>query len=119
VHIRTPDGTVVEEIARGIGQTTNNVAEYTAVIEALRRSAELGAEEVEVRSDSQLLVEQLAGRYRVRNAGLKPLHAEVVRLASGFRRIRFRHVRREDNRDADRLANLGVDAWLAERGAGE
>jgi ribonuclease HI len=113
VHITAPDGRVVSETAEGIGRTTNNVAEYTAAIRGLERAAELGATDVTLRSDSQLLIEQLAGRYRVRTPHLRPLHEQVMRLASRFDRIRFEHVRREANVEADRLANEGVDAWLA------
>jgi len=109
----TTKGEVLAEIARGIGVTTNNVAEYTAVIEGLVRAAELGATDVLLRSDSHLIVEQLSGRYKVKNAKLKPLHARVRELAGGFWRIRYEHVPREHNRHADRLANRGVDEWLA------
>jgi ribonuclease HI len=116
VSITTPDGVVVAEIAEGLGETTNNVAEYTAVILGLERARELGASEVHVRSDSQLLVNQLTGSYRVKTPHLQPLHRQVRTLAAGFERIRFEHVRRELNKEADRLANLGVDRWLAERG---
>ena len=118
VHITTPDGETVDEIARGIGVATNNVAEYTAAIEGLGRAAELGASDVLLRSDSRLLVEQLRGAYRVKNPVLQRLHAEVRSIAAGFRRVEYRHVPRERNREADRLANAGVDAWLAAEGAG-
>lgn len=113
VHITDPDGTPVAEIAEGIGETTNNVAEYTAAIRGLERARDLGASEVLLRSDSQLLVNQLVGAYRVKTAHLVPLHAEVLSLARGFEQVRFEHVRRERNVEADRLANVGVDAWLA------
>jgi ribonuclease HI len=112
-QLTTPDGVVVAEIARGLGEATNNVAEYTAAILGLERAAELGADEVTLRSDSQLLVNQLTGRYRVRTDHLVPLYRRVRELAGGFRRIRFEHVPRERNAAADRLANEGVDGWLA------
>ena len=112
VSIAEHDGTIVEELAKGIGITTNNVAEYTAALEGLRKAAELGAEDVLLRSDSRLLIEQLSGRYRVKNPTLQRLHAEVRSIARGFRRVRYEHVRREFNKEADRLANLGVDEWL-------
>jgi ribonuclease HI len=115
VSITTPDGTVVAEIAEGLGEATNNVAEYTAVILGLERAKALGAREVLLRSDSQLLVYQLTGRYRVKTPHLQPLHRKVRTLAAGFGTIRFEHVRRELNVEADRLANAGVDAWLASR----
>jgi ribonuclease HI len=114
-QLTTPDGSVVAEIAEGIGETTNNVAEYTAAIRGLERAAELGALEVTLRSDSQLLVNQLTGRYRVRTAHLVPLYERARALARRFRRIRFEHVPRERNSEADRLANEGVDVWLADR----
>ena len=105
-------------VAEGIGVATNNVAEYRAAIEGLRRAAELGASEVTLRSDSRLLTEQLAGRFRVRNPRLQVLHTEARRLLAGFRRFRLQHVPRERNREADAAANEGVDAWLAtEEGA--
>lgn len=114
--LATPDGEVVSEIAEGLGETTNNVAEYTAVIHGLQRAKELGAADVLLRSDSLLLVNQLTGRYRVKTPHLVPLARRVRELAAGFDQIRFEHVRREFNAEADRLANLGVDAWLASRG---
>jgi ribonuclease HI len=117
VVVSRRDGEIVATIAAGIGVATNNVAEYTAALEGLRKAHDLGASDVLLRSDSRLLIEQLAGRYRVKNERLKRLHAEVSRLAAGFRRIRFEHVPRERNRDADALANEGVDDWLATGGA--
>jgi ribonuclease HI len=114
--LTTPEGVVVAEIAEGLGRATNNVAEYTAAILGLERARALGAREVLLRSDSQLLVNQLTGRYRVRTEHLRPLYERVQQLASGFQRIVFEHVRREENVEADRLANAGVDAWLQDRG---
>ncbi|MEA2580300.1 MAG: ribonuclease [Actinomycetota bacterium] len=116
VQITDADGTVLAEIAEGLGETTNNVAEYTAAIEGLKRALELGGADVLLRSDSQLLINQLTGRYRVKTAHIVPLHQEVLALASKFDRIRFEHVRRERNTEPDRLANEGVDRMLRERG---
>jgi len=113
VRITDTHGEVLAEIAEGIGVATNNVAEYTAVIRGLARARELGAQEVLVRSDSRLLVEQLSGRFKVKNPMLQRLHAEASSLAAGFARIRYEHVPREQNTEADRLANRGVDEWLA------
>jgi probable phosphoglycerate mutase len=113
VVIAEPGGEVVAEIAEGLGVATNNVAEYTAAIRGLERARELGASAVLLRSDSRLLVEQLAGRFKVKNPRLQRLHARVRELAAGFQEIRYEHVRRERNVDADRLANKGVDEWLA------
>ncbi len=112
-QLTTPEGDVVGEIAEGLGETTNNVAEYTAAIRGLERAAELGATDVVLRSDSQLLINQLSGRYRVKSEHLIPLYRRLRDLARGFERVRFEHVPRERNTEADRLANEGVDAWLA------
>ena len=101
------------EIARGIGETTNNVAEYTAVVEGLELATELSARTVTLRSDSLLLINQLTGRYRVKAPHLQPLHRRARSIAAGFERISFEHVPREENVEADRLANEGVDRWLA------
>lgn len=110
VVLAAPDGTVLAEIAEGIGETTNNVAEYTAAIRGLERARELGIEEVLLRSDSQLLVNQLSGVYRVKSEHLRPLARRAASLAASFPRgVRFEHVPRERNKEADRLANVGVD----------
>jgi len=115
-YLTTPDGRVVDEIAEGLGETTNNVAEYTAAILGLQRAKELGVREVLLRSDSQLLIHQLTGVYRVKSPHLQPLHRQIRDLVNAFDRVTFEHVPRERNVDADRLANLGVDRWLAARG---
>lgn len=107
------DGEVLATIAEGIGEATNNVAEYTAAIEGLRRARELGATDVLLRSDSRLLIEQLAGRFKVKNERLKRLHRQATDLAREFTRIAYEHVPRERNKQADALANEGVDEWLA------
>jgi ribonuclease HI len=111
-----PTGEVLAEVAEGLGETTNNVAEYTAAIRGLEAAEAIGAREVVLRSDSLLLVQQLTGRYRVKTAHLQPLHQQVRTLASHFDRVIYEHVPRERNAEADRLANLGVDTWLAEQG---
>jgi ribonuclease HI len=104
---------VIDRLSDGIGVATNNVAEYRAALAGLVRSAEVGATHVVLRSDSKLLVEQLSERYRVKNPTLIRLHGEVRALLDQFEDIRFEHVPRESNREADRLANEGVDRWLA------
>ena len=111
--VYSTDREVLAEVAEGIGETTNNVAEYGALLAGLRRAGELGASEVLVRSDSHLLIEQMKGHYRVKHPNLKPLHAEARALASEFQAVTYEHVRREFNTHADRLANIGVDRWLA------
>lgn len=104
---------VIDRVSEGIGVATNNVAEYRAALAGLERSAEAGATHVVLRSDSKLLVEQLSGRYRVKNPTLIRLHGEVRAVLDRFEDVRFEHVPRERNRGADRLANEGVDRWLA------
>jgi ribonuclease HI len=114
-QITSTDGEVLAEIAEGLGETTNNVAEYTAAIRGLERAAELGATEVTLRTDSQLLVNQLTGVYRVKTPHLQPLHRRLRSLAAAFDRVTYEHVPRARNTEGDRLANEGVDAWLAGR----
>jgi ribonuclease HI len=112
-YITDGDGSVLAEIAEGLGRVTNNVAEYTAVIRGLEQAKELGATDVVLRSDSQLLINQLTGRYRVKTPHLQPLYRRVRSLGASFDSITYEHVRRERNIEADRLANRGVDEWLA------
>lgn len=113
VQVTDEDGRILEELAEGIGVATNNQAEYRAVIAGLEIAARRGARHVLVRSDSRLLVEQLAGRFRVKNSTLQRLHTEVRRVAEGFQEVAYEHVPRAANAEADRLANEGVDVWLA------
>ncbi len=98
--------------ARGeaIGIQTNNVAEYTALLNGLRRAAELGITEIEVVSDSELMVKQMRGEYRVKNAALRTLSLEAARLAEAVGSVSYRAVRREQNVLADRLVNEALDA---------
>ena len=106
-----PDGDrPAEELFEPLGTQTNNVAEYSALLLALTRAGELGAQEVEIESDSRLLVEQVNGNFRVKAEHLKPLVFDAVRRAKAFRRFSIRHIPREKNKKADRLANLGADA---------
>ena len=98
-----------EEHAIFLGETTNNVAEYAGLLAALRRAHELGVESLTVRSDSELLIRQLAGSYRVRAAHLVPLWQRARKLMARFRRVELLSVRREVNREADRLANRAMD----------
>jgi len=111
-------GEVLAEIAEGIGETTNNVAEYGAMIAGLARAADLGATDVTVKADSLLMVQQMKGVFKVKADHLKPMHAEARTIARGFKRVAYVHIPREQNTHADRLANQGVDEWLAgDRGA--
>ena len=93
------------------------MAEYTAAIEGMKKAADLGATQVLLRSDSQLLINQLIGKYKVKSPHLVPLHRAALQQARRFTRIRFEHVPRERNTEADRLANEGVDGMLAARRA--
>jgi ribonuclease HI len=109
VRIEGPDGTLVDEFCASIGIATNNVAEYRGLIAALEWAKGHGHRRVHVRSDSQLLVRQMLGVYKVKHPGLQALHAEARQLAHAIGRVTFEHVARERNADADRLANLAMD----------
>jgi len=102
-------GQVVDQLHESIGVATNNVAEYSALLAALRYAIDHGSQDITIRSDSLLLVCQMKGEFRVKNAALKTLHAEARRLASRLGRIRFVHVGREQNAEADALANRAMD----------
>jgi ribonuclease HI len=108
VRIERADGTVVE-MKEFLGNCTNNVAEYNGLLAALRWAAEHKASPLLVRSDSELLVKQMRGEYRVKNPGLQPLYEEARSLIRRIGRVSFEHVRREFNQDADRLANEAMD----------
>ncbi|HSK94024.1 MAG TPA: ribonuclease HI family protein [Candidatus Angelobacter sp.] len=103
------DGSVVSEIAEGLGRATNNVAEWTAVLLALEEAQRLGATHVDLRMDSQLVARQISGIYRVKHPDLKPLHTAVMTLLRGFDGYSVGHVPRELNTDADRLSNVAID----------
>ena len=109
VRVEQPDGKLIEEFAESIGVATNNVAEYRALIAALEWARRLGYRRLHMRSDSQLLVQQMLGNYRVKHPGLQPLHARARVLASELESVTFEHVGRERNADADRLANTAMD----------
>ena len=104
------DGTVLDARGDAIGVQTNNVAEYTALVNGLRRAAELGATEVEVVSDSELMVKQMRGEYRVKNRDLQELFLDASRAARAVGDVTYTHVRREHNELADRLVNEALDA---------
>ena len=101
---------VMTTVSETIGVATNNVAEYQALIRALEEAAPFGAPRVEVRADSQLLIRQLEGRYRVKNEGLQPLHRRARELLASYAEVDLLHVRREQNVDADALVNAALDA---------
>jgi ribonuclease HI len=108
--VATVSGEVLEERSERIGAATNNVAEYRALLLGIERARELGASEVELVGDSELVVRQVRGEYRVKDAGLKPLHGQVMNSLADFDRWSVRHVRREENVVADRLVNEVLDA---------
>jgi ribonuclease HI len=108
----TPDGDVVGERNEYIGETTNNVAEYRAVLLALELARELDADEVEIVNDSELVARQIGGEYKVKHAGLKPLFAETMQRLREFDAWSVRNVRREHNARADELVNEALDEAL-------
>jgi ribonuclease HI len=110
VVVSKPDGTVVDEIAERIGITTNNVAEYRAVLRGAQRARELGAGEIELVGDSELVARQLTGAYRVKHPAMKPLHAEATEALRKFEGWRIRTVPRSQNARADALVNEALDA---------
>ncbi len=110
VYIEAEEDRPAEELFESLGETTNNVAEYRALLLALRRAEERKAETVEILSDSLLLVQQVNGIFKVRAPHLIPIVSDAIRRARSFRRFWIRHIPRERNRKADRLANLGADA---------
>jgi ribonuclease HI len=109
VRVEQADGTLVEEFSEAIGTATNNVAEYRALLAALEWAKRHGHRSLHVRSDSLLLVQQMLGNYKVKNAGLQPLHAKARVLAHEIGNVTFEHVGRAKNAHADRLANAAMD----------
>ena len=109
VRVEDEHGRPVAELSRALGVATNNVAEYHALVAALTWAAGHGCRSLRIKSDSELLVRQMRGEYRVRNAGLQPLYLEARRLVAELDRVRFEHIRRELNTEADALANRAMD----------
>ena len=107
--VQNPAGEVLEERGERIGTATNNVAEYRALLLGIERAAALGASELELVGDSELVVRQLKGEYKVKDASLRELHAEAAKALEAFERWSIRHVRREQNLEADRLVNEVLD----------
>lgn len=116
VVIRDPAGKVILELAKRLGRETNNVAEYYALLAALDYAVSHGISSLRVRSDSELLVRQIQGRYKVKSAELKPLHERATKLARQLSYFAIEHVRREQNRDADALANVALDSGSVSSG---
>jgi ribonuclease HI len=109
VVVRDEDGELVTERAQRIGETTNNVAEYRALLLGIATAIELGGTELELVGDSELIVRQIEGRYKVKDATLRELHAEATRTLASVEGWSIRHVKRAENADADRLVNAALD----------
>jgi ribonuclease HI len=109
VRVESADGAVLDELHGALGSATNNVAEYNGLLAALQWAVDHDARRVHIRADSELLVKQMRGEYRVKNAGLQPLYVRARLLVAQLDDVRFEHVRRELNTEADRLSNLGMD----------
>jgi ribonuclease HI len=118
VVIRDPGGKIILELAKNIGRETNNVAEYYALLAALDYATSHNITALRIRSDSELLVRQMQGRYKVKSADLKPLHERASKMAKQLGYFAIEHVRRELNRDADALANVALDQAGAPKFAG-
>jgi ribonuclease HI len=116
VRIEDADGTLIAELYAPLGIATNNVAEYNGLLAALKWAVDHEARRLHIRSDSELLVKQMRGEYKIKNAGLQPLAARARLLAMELDEVTFEHVRRELNKEADRLSNLAMD--MAEAGPG-
>jgi ribonuclease HI len=108
--LETEDGTVLAAEGEAIGHATNNVAEYSGLVAGLRKAIELQVPDVEVVSDSELMVKQMRGEYRVKNESLRDLYEQAVRLADKLGNVEYRHVKRAHNELADRLVNEALDA---------
>lgn len=110
VVISTPEGEVLDELAETIGVATNNVAEYRGLLRGLERARGLGATEVDIINDSELVARQVSGAYKVKHPAMKPLHAEAMAALSEFDRWSIRSVPRAENARADELVNQALDA---------
>lgn len=107
--IKDEGGNIIASISRRIGVTTNNQAEYRAIITALEKAVSLGARQVALKSDSKLIVEQINGRYKIKNTALRPLYQEIVKLTGSLQSITVSYVPRAQNAEADKLANKALD----------
>lgn len=102
-------GKEIAQVCRYLGELTNNQAEYMALVDAIKKASELGASGVKIFADSELMVRQVEGKYRVKNEGLKPLYLELMTLLRSMGRYSIAHVPREKNKRADELANIAID----------
>jgi probable phosphoglycerate mutase len=110
VYIVDDQGNVLAELHGSLGIATNNIAEYRGLIAALQWAVDHGVTEITVKGDSLLIIEQMRGNYKVKNEGLKPLHMQARMLVMQIGNVKFAHVPREQNKDADRLSNVAMDA---------
>ena len=110
VYIVDDKGEVQAELSGSLGTATNNVAEYHGLIAALQWAADRDLKQLAIKGDSLLLIEQMRGNYKVKNEGLRPLHMKARMLVMQIGDVSFEHVRREQNKEADRLSNVGMDA---------
>ena len=117
VRIESADGTLIDELHGALGIATNNVAEYNGLLAALQWALDHGHVDLRIRSDSELLVKQMRGEYKVKHPGLQPLYVRARLLVMQLDRIVFEHVRREHNTEADRLSNVAMDE-AQEKGEG-
>ena len=104
------NGKKVKEVSKSIGKGTNNIAEWSALIEGLKLAKAHGCRELEVRGDSQLIIRQITGRYKVKSENLIPLYEEAIKLCRNFEKISFKWVQREKNADTDALSNSALDS---------
>jgi ribonuclease HI len=109
VRIESADGTLIDELHGALGIATNNVAEYNGLLAALQWALDHGHVDLRIRSDSELLVKQMRGEYKVNHPGLQPLYIRARLLVMQLDRVVFEHVRREHNTEADRLSNVAMD----------
>ncbi len=109
VRVQRPDGTVLAELHGALGAATNNVAEYNGLLAALKWAVDHGERRVHIRADSELLVKQMRGEYKVKHPGLQPLYVRARLLVMELDTVVFEHIRREFNKEADRLSNIGMD----------
>jgi ribonuclease HI len=116
VHVAAPDGAILAGLYGYLGKATNNVAEYEGLLHGLRYALAQGARCVHLFSDSELVVKQVGGSYKVKHPAMVPLHREAVSLMRRFERATLQHVRREQNKDADRLANEALDLKASKLG---
>ena len=110
VYIVDDAGNVLAELSGSLGNTTNNIAEYNGLIAALQWAVDNKVTQITIKGDSLLIVEQMRGNYKVKNEGLRPLHMKARMLVMQIGDVKFEHVRRELNKEADRLSNVGMDA---------